>query len=152
MRLRRLQWIYATCPVFFLTICTYHRRAALALPAVHEALQQFAHRADAFQVFVGRYVIMPDHMHLFATFSPVAPSLSEWVKGLKRAFAESLKRNHVPSPYWQKGFFDHALRSEESYEQKWLYVRENPVRAGLVIKAQDWPYQGEIHPLLVCRP
>src|SRR5579875_2136639 len=109
MRLRRLQWVYASCPVFFLTICTYHRRAALADPAVHEALQQYAHRAEAFRVFVGRYVIMPDHVHLFAAFSPAAPSLSEWVKGLKRALAEALKRKHVPPPHWQKGFFDHVL-------------------------------------------
>jgi putative transposase len=42
------------------------------------------------------------------------------------------------------GFFDPVLRSNESYGQKWNYGRENPVRAGLVEKAQDWPYQGEI--------
>ena len=39
--------------------------------------------------------------------------------------------------------FDHVLRSEESYGEKWLYVRDNPVRAGLVDDASDWPYQGE---------
>ena len=33
----------------------------------------------------------------------------------------------------QEGFFDHLLRSYESYAQKWEYVRENPVRAGLVL-------------------
>ena len=45
---------------------------------------------------------------------------------------------------WQRRFFDHVLRSDESYAQKWNYVRENPVRAGLVAKAEDWPYAGEI--------
>ena len=40
-------------------------------------------------------------------------------------------------PHWQKGFFDHVIRSEESYEQKWVYVRDNPVRAGLVRSAED---------------
>jgi hypothetical protein len=45
---------------------------------------------------------------------------------------------------WQRGFFDHILRSEESYRQKWNYVRDNPVRAGLVANANDWPYAGEI--------
>ncbi|HEY4270535.1 MAG TPA: hypothetical protein VGM65_00875 [Candidatus Udaeobacter sp.] len=39
--------------------------------------------------------------------------------------------------------FDHLLRNDESYTQKWEYVRENPVRAGLVPLAADWPYQGE---------
>jgi hypothetical protein len=44
----------------------------------------------------------------------------------------------------QAGFFDHILRSDESYSEKWNYVRDNPVRAGLVETADDWPYQGEI--------
>ncbi len=32
----------------------------------------------------------------------------------------------------------------ESYSQKWDYVRENPVRAGLVKRAEDWPYAGAL--------
>jgi hypothetical protein len=36
---------------------------------------------------------------------------------------------HGYTPIWQREFFDHLLRSEESYDQKWNYVRENPVRA-----------------------
>ena len=35
------------------------------------------------------------------------------------------------------------MRDDESYTEKWIYVRENPVRAGLVARADDWPYQGE---------
>ena len=45
---------------------------------------------------------------------------------------------------WQEEFFDHVLRSGESYGQKWSYVRENPVRAGLVATSEAWPWQGEI--------
>jgi putative transposase len=44
---------------------------------------------------------------------------------------------------WQRGFFDHILRNSESYSQKWDYVCENPVRAGLVRTADEWPFQGE---------
>ena len=47
-------------------------------------------------------------------------------------------------PIWQRRFFDHVLRSDESYAQKWNYVRENPIRAGLVTVAEDWRYSGEI--------
>ncbi len=45
---------------------------------------------------------------------------------------------------WQPGFFDRILRSDESYAEKWNYVRDNPVRAGLVKTADEWQYQGEI--------
>jgi putative transposase len=47
-------------------------------------------------------------------------------------------------PLWQPGFFDHLLRNDESYGLKWQYVSENSVRHGLVGRAGEWPYQGEI--------
>ena len=48
---------------------------------------------------------------------------------------------------WQDGFFDHVLRDCESYGEKWEYMRMNPVRAGLVVRPEDWPYVGEIETL-----
>ena len=65
-------------------------------------------------------------------------------KVVEKRDIKTLKNATFPAPHWQKGFFDHVLRSEESYEQKWRYVRENPVRAGLVYKAEDWPYAGDV--------
>jgi hypothetical protein len=41
------------------------------------------------------------------------------------------------------------LRSVESYSQKWDYVKENPVRAGLVKTSDEWPWQGEIESLML---
>jgi putative transposase len=49
---------------------------------------------------------------------------------------------------WQEEFFDHVLRSVESYSQKWDYVKENPVRFGLVETSDEWPWQGEIESLM----
>ena len=62
------------------------------------------------------------------------------MSGLKAAVARVLKREGVEGPYWQKGFFDHVLRGSESASEKWAYGRNNPVRAGLVQRADDWPY------------
>jgi hypothetical protein len=45
---------------------------------------------------------------------------------------------------WQREYFDHVLRSGESYAQKWDYVRENPVRAGLVTSWDHWRYVGRV--------
>lgn len=88
---------------------------------------------------------MPDHLHLFV--SVVEISLSNWVKSLKNTLSKTLRSLGCDAPHWQKGFFDHLLRSGEFYSQKWDYVRENPVRAGLVAIPEDWPYAGEIHDL-----
>jgi REP element-mobilizing transposase RayT len=82
---------------------------------------------------------MPDHIHLFVRRSDDFV-LTSWVAGLKRAISVALRAGHQ---LWQPGFFDHVLRSDESYGQKWLYVRDNPVRAGLVSESAAWPYQGE---------
>ena len=46
-------------------------------------------------------------------------------------------------PLWQPEYFDHVLRSSESYEEKWEYVCNNPIRAGLAESVDEWKHQGE---------
>lgn len=111
---------------------------------IHSAFDSFCRAAISHGVCVGRYVIMPDHIHLFAAVSSAGPSLSEWIKSLKNSLSRTLRTEAEPAPHWQKGFFDHLLRSGESYEEKWAYVEANPERAGLVKTADDWPYRGII--------
>ena len=140
----RLEQIFQTYdpPLYFITICTIHWRKIRDLGTAYRAFQCYVRRArDDFGVAVGRYVIMPDHLHFFVRGNNDF-NLAQWVNGLKRAISVPIgatKRR----PLWQPGFFDHILRNDESYTQKWEYVRENPVRAGLVPRADDWPYQGE---------
>jgi putative transposase len=130
-------------PLFFVTFNVFKRQPILATPEIHTAFCNYAMRGvDMRAVVVGRYVIMPDHVHLFVHVLNI--KLGEWIKGLKRALSAAIvERGHTESD-WQPGFFDHLLRNDESYEQKWEYVRANPVRAGLVVKPEDWPFQGEI--------
>ena len=54
-----------------------------------------------------------------------------------------LARSYQRTPAMATGLFDHILRNDESYPEKWKYMRENAVRAGLVQRAHDWPYQAE---------
>jgi len=58
-----------------------------------------------------------------------------------------IRRAGLGSFGWQAEFFDHLLRSAESYESKWEYVRQNPVREQLVERPEDWPFQGELSDL-----
>jgi putative transposase len=90
---------------------------------------------------------MPDDLHAFVGLDDQKIELSIWVKSLKNALLKTLRLCGPAPPHWQKGFFDHVLRSEELYEQKWHYVRENPVRAALVRHWTEWPYAGEINDL-----
>jgi putative transposase len=87
---------------------------------------------------------MPDHVHLFVATDDEKITPSKWVKSLKNTMSKTVRLGGVTSPHWQKTFFDHVLRSSESYSEKWGYVRENPVRGGLVKKAEEWPFMGEV--------
>lgn len=91
-------------------------------------------------------MIMPDHIHLFALqrgrqYKPI----NEWVGWWKR----ELSRELFPgcASIWQKGCWDTRVYSEEAYVRKLRYVEDNPVRAGLVMDKEAWPYKGVIHTL-----
>ena len=90
---------------------------------------------------------MPDHLHMFVALDEERLTLSNWIKSLKNTLSKTLRSQSILPPHWQKGFFDHVLRSGDSYAEKWDYVRENPVRAGLVKEWSKWPLLGEIFDL-----
>jgi|ERR1044071_5386566 putative transposase len=131
-------------PSYFVTFNTYKCQRFLARPEVHERFCIFCSKAQEHAVAVGRYVIMPDHVHLFAAFPTDGIILAGWMKSLRSVIGKTLLNLGVNKPHWQEGFFDHLLRNYESYAQKWDYVRMNPVRAQLCETPYDWPYQGEI--------
>ena len=113
-------------------------------PEVHVCFVDFCMKAKAFDVAVGRYVIMPDHVHLFVQIPTHDITLRRWVQSLRNKLGKALLESGIDKPHWQEGFFDHLLRAGESYAQKWEYVRQNPVRARLCSRTDEWPYQGEI--------
>ena len=131
-------------PFYFVTFNTCRRATTLAQKDIHETFCRFCGQARAFGVTVGRYVIMPDHVHLFVVLPPGGLTLPRWVQSLKSCLGKTLLSRGVDQPHWQEGFFDHVLRSDESYAQKGEYVRQNPVRAGWVQSPEEWPYQGEV--------
>ena len=129
-------------PLFFVTACTFNRQLFPSLLDVHRAFVEYCARAESFNIAVGRYVIMPNHIHFFVRGAHDF-TLSDWMKGVKRGIANRF--TSIGKEFkWQPGFFDHLLRNDESYGKKWNYVRQNPVRANLVVNADDWPHAGEI--------
>jgi REP element-mobilizing transposase RayT len=140
-RPQRLELIYSSEPVYFVTFCTRNRQAIPEPEKAQAALETYAQRGlNEFGVALGRFVIMPDHVHLFVC-GDADFVLSRWVAGLKRVISKALG---IRGEFWQPTFFDHILRSDESYSEKWEYIYQNPVRAGLVKEADEWRYQGEV--------
>ena len=132
--------------ITYVTQVVNGRRPLLTRSEARETILEAWHKADHW--LVGRYVLMPDHLHLFCAPArfPSTP-LKQWMAFWR---AEVTRRWPWPEekPVWQKDFFDRQLRQGESYTEKWHYVRENPVRAGLASSVEDWPWQGEMHLLM----
>jgi putative transposase len=159
--LRRLERVWVQSPIYFITTCTLQRRALLACKEIAAILTdewRNAHRRHGWAI--GRYVIMPDHVHFFCRAELDAKPLPVFTQRWKEWSSKRIVREPIvagigdPGPtlngrVWQEEFFDHVLRSSESYGQKWDYVNENPVRAGLVKNSDEWPWQGEIESMML---
>ena len=130
----------------FVTVCTRGRKPLLARPDIHALLKSCWE--DTSNWTVGRYVLLPDHLHLFCSPShPEAVNVRDWIAFWKSRTAAVWPRPDE-KPVWQREAWDRQVRQGESYAEKWHYVRNNPVRAGWVDDANDWPYQGELNPLM----
>jgi REP element-mobilizing transposase RayT len=137
---------FSKAPIYFFTACTVARRPLLACGAAHDVLLEVWQKSAQLDGwYVGRYLLMPDHVHFFASPSSGSKPRGIWNKMWKSVTARRLaKELKLQPPIWQEDTFDHILRGVESYREKWEYVSVNPVRAGLCSKADDWPWQGEI--------
>lgn len=147
--LRRLSHVWLKNPLYFVTLCCAKRRQILNQQAVADLLIQSWHDAASIHGWVvGRYVIMPDHVHFFTRAQVDAKTLSAFMRDWKKWTTRGMvKVTNLSSPLWQSEYFDHVLRSAESYSEKWDYIRENPVRANLVTHTDSWPYIGECETL-----
>ncbi len=128
--------------IVFLTVCTKNRVPWLADPLVHATLLQVWAESRAW--LVGRYVLMPDHLHLFATPGELDVPFDNWVRYWKSQFT---KRHRVRDHAWQTDHWDRRVRREEGYDAAWEYVVNNPVRKGLVARAEEWLFQGALFEL-----
>ena len=128
-------FIGTSSAIFFLTLCCESRgRNQLCQARVAQTLFDAAQFYQArHEWYVHLLLLMPDHLHLLARFGP-DPGMRKVVEKWKRYTA-----THA-GVLWQRDFFDHRLRSDESFDEKAEYIRQNPARAGLVKDGGPWPF------------
>jgi putative transposase len=88
--------------------------------------------------FVDAAVVMPDHLHMAGQLGE--GTLANVMHTLKGFSARQIARVCIETPVWQKGYYDHALRDDDDYRIRIQYLIDNPVRAGLVQRARDYPF------------
>jgi putative transposase len=121
--------------IWFITInCSPRGQNQLASPPIAESIRE---ALETYRI-QGRWwphlvLLMPDHVHglfSFAQDAGLATTVKAWKHFLSRQCGIS----------WQRDFFDHRLRKDESFVEKASYIRMNPVRANIVQRVEDWPY------------
>ena len=137
-------------PIVFVTTGTHQPQKLLANTQCHEILREIWEKSTVIDGWcVGHYILMPDHVHLFARPAIDARPMADWIKMWKSISSRKIAAVLATSPsIWQADYFDRYLRSSENYSQKWHYVEQNAVRAGVVSDPEDWPYRGIIHDLM----
>jgi putative transposase len=105
-RPRRLDSLFSSVrPFYFVTFNTHKRQALLTCDDIHECFRGFCLRAHDRDVAVGKYVLMPDHVHFFVALPTTEITLPAWIQMLKTVLGKTLLRLGNQKPHWQEGFF-----------------------------------------------
>ncbi|MBX7157386.1 MAG: transposase [Verrucomicrobiae bacterium] len=129
-------WLtHETSVIYFITFCVKDRQPVLANTKAMNAFCNATKRLKNWIICAA--VLMPDHLHLLVSPNQKDQAIGHLSAALKRWIRQQLKATWQ----WQPGCFDRLLRAEENIQEKWIYMRENPVRAGLVKQWQEWPYR-----------
>jgi putative transposase len=86
------------------------------------------------------FVIMPDHLHLLMTL-PVGTTIEKAMQLIKGGFSYRLRKElGYQGEVWQRGFSEIRIADAKSFMQHREYIIQNPVKAGLVEIAEQYPY------------
>jgi len=116
-------------------------REAEVAAMVQESLLHFA----GSRYTLHAWCIMPNHVHMLmrpANGITMSTSMASWKKFTGRRISEwrQLNKGAAPGPVWQREFFDRYVRDDEHYRNVVKYIHQNPVKARLVQRAEDWQW------------
>jgi putative transposase len=139
-RIRLGRASYGAGQCFFLTIST-HLRAPIfrSYPELaDEVTDIIVHTASERKTLLFAWCLMPDHLHLLAKDADIV----ELVRLVKGRATPLLRRRESKRRLWQRSFYDHGLRADESIRRVTQYIFENPVRRQMVDCPSDYRWSG----------
>jgi putative transposase len=141
-RIRLHPEVYVQGNAFSITIATFERypwfRTYASLAA--EAVQCITDLEAERESLLFAWCVMPDHVHLLLHDRDVI----HFVRLLKGKLIPGARQLENGRSLWQRSFYDHALRKEEALADVARYIWENPVRAGIVERALEYPWSGSL--------
>ncbi len=136
--------------IFFITICTVDKQPYFCDPKISKIIiDELEYRRRNKEIKLFCYCIMPDHLHLLISLSENYTkkegafgerTLQNWVSAFKRYTSRISGQTNDIRPLWQANFFDHVVRKDESLIEICSYILNNPVRKGMVLSWEEYPY------------
>ncbi|MCB7146503.1 transposase [Stenotrophomonas maltophilia] len=125
---------------YVLTTVVRHRRPVFEDPRCATCLVdalRYVERMGLSRSFA--WVVMPDHLHWLMQLRD--GSLARMMGTVKSRSSRLLGQQFgIQTPLWQPSYFDHAVRSEEALRRHALYILGNPIRAGLTLHLDEYPF------------
>jgi len=125
---------------YYLTIVT-HRRKAILIDNIEALRESFRESKRYYAYHIDAIVVLPDHLHMIIT-----PQI---VRAIKYNFSIQLSKDEEQSmarhkkgmnPVWQKRYYEHTIRDEKDYLRCIEYMKNNPIKHGLVENSEGWRY------------
>lgn len=90
-------------------------------------------------------VVLPDHVHVLAQPLPKQEggvfNLTEILHSVKSFSSQKInQQRREPGSLWQTESFDRIVRDETEFLEKWQYIRNNPLKSGLALYPEDYPW------------
>jgi len=132
---------------YYLTIVT-HRRKAILIDNIEALRESFRESKRYYDYHIDAIVILPDHLHMIIT-PRNAKDYPKIVRAIKYNFSIQLSTDEEQSmarhkkgmnPVWQKRYYEHTIRDEKDYFRCIEYMKNNPIKHGLVENSEGWKY------------
>ncbi|MBN1139453.1 MAG: transposase [Anaerolineae bacterium] len=137
----RIRRLYVPNAYYFITCVTRERRPLFADETNTNLLRATLHRVQEYHPFtMHAFSFMPDHFHLLI-FVPETTNISKLMHSVQRNFTRNYKTQRQISEettLWQRGFWDHVIRSEQDWANHLHYIHYNPVKHGYVSRPEDY--------------
>ena len=136
----RLRRLVVSDRFFFVTCRLLPRREKLQGSEFERLAHVVRERREKYHFLLTAWVFLPDHWHAII-FPPYPLTISRAMESIKVGSTHRINSGRRESGLlWQPRFFDRAVRTVQEYYEKVEYIHLNPVRAGLVERAEDWPW------------
>jgi putative transposase len=140
--LRRHQQLDFAGSLHFVTLVTHERGAWFTSgESCRAILESFEFCCSKTGVDCLGYVLMPDHLHALLWQQRATENIPKLVQDFKKFTSRKLRpANYTGETLWRIRYDDVPVPGPEAAKTKIVYMHGNPVRNGLVERAEDYPW------------